>query len=111
MDAPISCRELGDAIRDVVLVRSQTFSDPNALWDHAISVLVIAREQHGGEIRRLLTALLTADSGRRREQVAADLDGRLQAGGRGTSDNEVKPTQDKAQLGLFEPEQVATRPQ
>jgi hypothetical protein len=111
MDTPIGRRELRNAICDIVIDRSPNFGNPITHWDQAISVVVAAREQHGGEIRRLLTALLTADSGRRRKQVAADLDGRLQAGGRGTFDNEVIPTQDEAQLSLFESEQVATGPQ
>jgi hypothetical protein len=108
MDTPIGHQELRTAIRDINVERAPSFADPNAQWDQAISVLVTAREQHGGEIRRLITALLTTASESQRKQVAAELESRLRTIARQTRTGRWRPFRSTAQLTLFNPDDAST---
>jgi hypothetical protein len=103
MDTPIGHQELRNAIRDIAAAQTPCSADPNGQWDQAISVLVTAREQHGGEIRRLVAELLAADSEPQREQVAANLDARLQVSDHPIGHAELRLVRSALQLTLFNP--------
>jgi hypothetical protein len=108
MDTPIGHEELRIAIRDIAAAQTPCSADPNAQWDQAISVLVTAREQHGGDVRRLITVLLAAASKSQREQLAADIDTRLRTISRTKHSHASRLSRGSVQLTLFDPGDAAT---
>jgi hypothetical protein len=60
MDHPLSLDEVRDALGHLTaaLIDRQPLDDDQ--WDHAITTLRIAREQHGGRIRHLIHIILDA---------------------------------------------------
>ena len=60
MDHPLSLDEVRDAVGHLTaaLIDQQPLDDHQ--WDHAITTLRIAREQHGGRIRHLIHIILDA---------------------------------------------------
>jgi|SRR5215207_268981 len=60
MDRPLSLDEIRTAVDDLAaaLINHQALSDKQ--WDEAIATLGMAREQHGGRIRRLIHIVLDA---------------------------------------------------
>ena len=60
MDHPLSLDEVRDAVGHLTaaLIDRQPLDDDQ--WDHAITTLRIAREQHGGRIRHLIHIILDA---------------------------------------------------
>jgi hypothetical protein len=60
MDAPLTLDELRTAVGDLTaaLLDHQPLTDRQ--WDNAVTTLHIAREQHGGRIRRLIHTILDA---------------------------------------------------
>ena len=58
MDHPLSLDEIRDALGHLTaaLIDRQPLDDDQ--WDHAITTLRIAREQHGGRIRHLIHVIL-----------------------------------------------------
>lgn len=64
MDRPLSLDEFRQAVADLTgaLTDHRTMDDNG--WDHAITTLLVAREQYGGRVRQLLQAILSVGRGR-----------------------------------------------
>ena len=63
MDQPLSLDEVRTAVTDLTaaLIDHQPLDDDQ--WDHAITTLLVAREQHGGRIRQLIQTILDVGHG------------------------------------------------
>jgi hypothetical protein len=58
MDNPLSLDELRTAVTELssAIINHRQITDDQ--WDHAISTLLVAREQHGGRVRQLVQTIL-----------------------------------------------------
>ncbi|MFT3852000.1 MAG: hypothetical protein QM733_04575 [Ilumatobacteraceae bacterium] len=73
MDRPLSLDELRTAVAHLngAIVDHHPITDDQ--WDHAISTLLVAREQHGGRVRQLLQMILHDGSGHPEGQLGRSL--------------------------------------
>jgi hypothetical protein len=60
MDAPLRLDDVRQAVGDLTAALTEHRSLTEHQWDHAITTLHIAREQHGGRIRYLIHVILSA---------------------------------------------------
>lgn len=73
MDQPLSLDELRTAVTDLTIAVIEQRPLTDHQWDHAITTLLVAREQHGGRVRQLVQAILGVGRGNRPGQLGESL--------------------------------------